>query len=70
MFQMFQNIFIDFFFIFQGHVLDDFSNNTKVADVTKLQNITRCSWMFEGKLMLTLKLSRNTQALGECFGGW
>jgi len=44
MFQDFWNVFIQFFFIFQGYVLDDFSNQyDKVVDVTKLQYFTQCS---------------------------
>jgi len=47
-------------------MLDYYSNQyNKIADVTKLQYITLCSWMVEGKLMLSLTLSRNTQVLGE-----
>jgi hypothetical protein len=52
------------FFIFQGYVLNDFSNQYNiVANVTKLHNFTQCFWMFEGELMLTLKLFVNTQVL-------
>jgi hypothetical protein len=57
---------INYFFIFQGYVLNDFSNQyNRIANVTKLQNFTQSSWMFEGELMLILKLSKNTQVLWE-----
>jgi hypothetical protein len=36
-------MFIQIFFIFQGYVVDDFSNQyNKVIDVTKLQYFTQC----------------------------
>jgi len=55
-------MFIQFFFIFQGYVLDNFLNQyNKVVDVTKLQYFTQCSWMFEGNLKLMPNLSWNTQ---------
>jgi hypothetical protein len=51
-------MFIQFFFIFQGYVLNDFLNQFNIViDVTKLQYFTQCS------LKLTLKLSKNTQGL-------
>jgi hypothetical protein len=56
----------NFFSIFWGYVLNDFSNQYNiVVNVNKLQNFTQYSWMFEGKLMLTFKLSNNTQTLWE-----
>ncbi len=66
MFQKFRNMFIIKKIMFQGHVPENFLNQYNiVVDVTKLQNVTQCSWMFEGTLMLTLKLFKNTQPLGE-----
>ncbi len=55
-----------YFVIFHGHVVDYFSNQyNKVIYITKLQYITLCSWMVKGKLMLSFKLSKNTQTLGD-----
>jgi hypothetical protein len=63
-FRGFETCLSNCFFIFWGYVLNDFLNQYNiVANVTKLQNFTQYSWMFEGKLMLTLKLSNNTQTL-------
>jgi hypothetical protein len=57
-------MFIQFFFIFQGYVLNDFLDQFNIViDVTKLQYFTQCFWMFKGNLKLTLKLSKNTQGL-------
>ncbi len=65
-FRGFETCLSNYFFIFCGYILSDFLNQyNKVTNVTKLQNFTQYSWMFEGKLMLTFKLSKNTQMLWE-----
>ncbi len=52
-FRSFETCLLERKFIFQGHVLDDFSNQcNKVVDVTKLQNVTQCFWMFKSRLFV------------------
>jgi hypothetical protein len=61
-FRGFETCLFNYFFIFQGYVLDDFLNQyNKVVDVI----VPMLHPMFEGNLKLTFKLFRNTQVLWE-----
>jgi hypothetical protein len=65
-FKGFETCLFNYFFIFQGYVLNDFLNQYNIiANVTKLQYFTQCSWMFKGNLKLIFKFSKNTQGLWE-----
>ncbi len=65
-FRGFETCLFNYVFIFQGYVLNDFSNQfNRVANVTKLQYFTQSSWMLEGNLKLAFKLSKNTRGLWE-----